>query len=182
MKHFYALGLLVITLLALYATNAFDWPQRISGTRIDPLPALMVCAALRAPVLALTLLAVLGSLWQSSLSADPPGLSMIPLFAVGVIVSLNRRAIHTRLWSARFAVAAGAGALVPCINLGTLVLLGREPLFGWSSLWQLAVMSLASGLLALFFFPMLNWLDKAVEDQPLAAPYDTTTRINRNPR
>jgi hypothetical protein len=42
-------------------------------------------------------------------------------------------------------------------------------------------MSLTSGLLALIFFPLLEWLDHAVEDQPFAAPYDTTTRINRNP-
>ncbi len=181
MKTFYALGLLVIALLTLYLANTLEWPQRITGTRIDPLPALMVCAALRAPVLALTLLAVLGSLWQTSLSADPPGISMIPLFAVGVAVSLNRRAIHTRLWGARFAVAAAAGAFVPLVSVGLLMLLGREPLLGWFSLWQLAVMSLVSGLLALLFFPLLQWLDKTVEDQPLAAPYDTTTQINRSP-
>ena len=98
----------------------------------------MVCAALRAPVLALTLLAVLGSLWQTSLSADPPGISMIPLFAVGVAVSLNRRAIHTRLWGARFAVAAAAAAMVPLVTVGLLILLGRQPLLGWFSFWQLA--------------------------------------------
>ena len=61
------------------------------------------------------------------------------------------------------------------------MLLGREPLLGLFSLWQLAVMSLVSGLLALLFFPLLQWLDKTVEDQPLAAPYDTTTQINRSP-
>ena len=54
-------------------------------------------------------------------------------------------------------------------------------MLGWFSFWQLAMMSLASGLLALIFFPLLEWLDQAVEDQPFAAPYDTTTRINRNP-
>ena len=181
MKTFYALGLLVIALLALYLANTLEWPQRITGTRINPLPALIVCAAMRAPVVALTLLAVLGSLWQTSLSADPPGISMIPLFVVGVAVSLNRRAIHTRLWGARFAVAAAAGALVPLVTVGFLMLLGRQPLLGWFSFWQLAVMSLTSGLLALIFFPLLEWLDQAVEDQPFAAPYDTTTRINRNP-
>jgi hypothetical protein len=181
MKTFYTLGLLVIALFALYLTATLEWPQRITGTRIDPLPALMVCAALRAPLRALTLLAVFGSLWQTSLSADPPGISMIPLFAVGVAVSLNRRAIHTRLWSARFAVGAAAGVLVPLATVGTLMALGREPLLGWFSLWQLAVMSLASGLLALLFFPLLQWLDKTVENQPLAAPYDTTTLIKRIP-
>ncbi|HIL25243.1 MAG TPA: hypothetical protein EYG19_07570 [Verrucomicrobia bacterium] len=181
MKTFYTLGLLVIALFALYLTATLEWPQRITGTRIDPLPALMVCAALRAPLRALTVLAVLGSLWQTSLSADPPGISMVPLFAVGVAVSLNRRAIHTRLWSARFAVGAAAGALVPLATVGTLMALGREPLLGWFSFWQLAVMSLASGLLALLFFPLLQWLDKTVENQPLAAPYDTTTLIKRTP-
>jgi hypothetical protein len=65
--------------------------------------------------------------------------------------------------------------------VGTLMALGREPLLGWFSLWQLAVMSLASGLLALLFFPLLQWLDKTVENQPLAAPYDTTTLIKRTP-
>ena len=65
MKTFYALGLLVIALLTLYLTNALEWPQRITGTRIDPLPALIVCAAMRAPVLALTLLAVLCLLYTS---------------------------------------------------------------------------------------------------------------------
>ena len=181
MKTFYAIGLLVIALLALYLANTLDWHQHITGTRIDPLPALMVCAALRAPVHALMLLAVFGSLWQTSLSADPPGISMIPLFAVSVAVSLNQRAIHTRLWGARFAAAATAGAFVPLFTLGLLMLLGREPLLGWFSIWQLGLMSFSSGLLALIFFPLLEWLDRAVEDQPLAAPYDTTTQIKRSP-
>ena len=31
-------------------------------------------------------------------------------------------------------------------------------------------------------FPLLAWLDRSVEEQPLAAPYDTTTRIVRGTR
>ena len=71
---------------------------------------------------------------------------------------------------------------MPALTLGLLLLTSQQPLVGWYSLWQWAVGILGSGLLALIFSPWIEWLDRTVEEQPLTAPYDTTTRIIRSPK
>ena len=182
MKHFFTLTILLTAIAAIFLESACEIPRQLTGAQIDPLPALMVAAALRAPVLALTALAIMGSLWQSSISSDPLGISMLPLFLFGLLVHINEQKISSHHPGQRFALGAIAGAVVPALTLGLLLLTGHQPLVGWYSLWQWAVGIVGSGLLALAFFPWLEWLDRTVEEQPLAAPYDTTTRIVRSPK
>ena len=142
----------------------------------------MLVVALRAPISAVTALAIGGSLLQSALSSGPVGASLVPLYALGLVVHLNAHSLSQYHIGPRFALGAIAGGVVPALTLGLLVLSGHEPLVGWFTLWQWSVGILGSGFFAVLFFPLLEWLDQSVEEQPLAAPYDTTTRIVRGTR
>ena len=182
MKAFFTFTILLTALIAIFLQAACELPRNLFGAQIDPLPALMLATALRAPVSSITALAILGPLWQSSLSSDPLGINILPLFALGLLVHFGHNRLAHHASGPRFALGAIAGAGLPVLTLTLLLFAGHQPMFGWYSLWQWVVGVLGSGLLALLFIPLLEWLDFTVEEQPLAAPYDTTTRINRNPR
>ena len=181
MKHFFTLTILLTALISVYLGAAVGLPRQFLGAQIDPLPALMLVVALRAPISAVAALAIFGSLIQSSLSSDPLGISMLPLFSLGIAVHLNAQSLSQHHPGPRFALGAIAGALIPVLTLVLLLLSGKQPMIGWFTLWQWAIGIVASGLLALIYFPLLEWLDRSVEEQPLTAPYDTTTRIIRGP-
>lgn len=182
MKTFFGFTILLTALIAIFFETACQIPRSFTGAQIDPLPALMVVTALRAPVLVITALAIMGSLWQSSLSSDPLGISMLPLFLLGMLVHLNIKSISHHHIGSRFALGAIAGALVPILILCLLLLSGHQPMIGLYSLWQYAMSIIGSGLFALSFFPLLEWLNRNMEEQPFAAPYDTTTKIVRSPK
>ena len=182
MKGFFTLTILLTALALIYAASAWHLPRQLTGAQLNPLPALMLVVALRAPISAITALAMGGSLFQSALSSGPVGASLLPLYALGLIVHLNTHSLSQHHIGPRFALGAIAGGLVPAVTLGLLLLSGHEPLVGWFTLWQWSVGILGSGIFAVLFFPLLDWLDRSVEEQPLAAPYDTTTRIVRGTR
>ena len=181
MKAFFTFTILLTALIAIFLQAACELPRNLFGAQIDPLPALMLATALRAPVSSITALAILGPLWQSPLSSDPLGINILPLFALGLLVHFGHNRLAHHASGPRFALGAIAGAGLPVLTLTLLLFAGHQPMFGWYSLWQWVVGVLGSGLLALLFIPLLEWLDFTVEEQPLAAPYDTTTRIIRNP-
>jgi len=182
MKAFFAFTILLTALVAIFFEAACQIPRNITGTQIDPLPALMIVTALRAPILAITALSIMGSLWQSSLSSDPLGICMLPLFILGMLVHFNKRRISHQHIGSRFTLGAIAGALIPILTLCLLLLSGHQPIIGLYSLWQYAMSIIGSGLFALVFFPWLKWLDRTMEEQPFAAPYDTATKIVRSPK
>ena len=70
----------------------------------------MVYAALNADIVTVSLLAVLGGLWFDSLSANPLGVSILPLFAVGFVIYLQRELILRELPFAQFVLGAAASA------------------------------------------------------------------------
>ena len=75
MKTFLTFTILLTALIVIFFETACQIPRNFTGAQIDPLPALMIVTALRAPILSITALAIMGSLWQSSLSSisDQPG-------------------------------------------------------------------------------------------------------------
>ena len=179
MKSYSTLTILLIALISIYVASAWNLPRQLFGAQLDPLPALMLVVALRSPISTIGMLSVFGSFAQSALSSNPFGLSLIPLYLFGFIVHLYSRSLYHHHSGSRLALGAAAGALIPIMSLGLLLVANKEPLFGWFTLWQWAIGTLSSGLIALMFFPLIEWLDKSVEEQPLAAPYDTSTRIVR---
>lgn len=182
MKAFFTFTILLTALVGIFLESACQISRNLTGAQIDPLPALMIVTALRAPVFAITALAIMGSLWQSSLSSDPLGISMLPLFALGMLVHLNIKGISHHQIGSRFALGAIAGALIPILTLCLLLLSGQKPMIGLYSLWQWAVGIIGNGLFALGFFPWLKWLDRTMEEQPFGIPFDTATKIIRSPK
>ena len=106
----------------------------------------MVYAALNANLVTMSLLAVFGGVWFDALSANPLGVSILPLFVVGFAIYLRRELILPSCLRANGSRhrcqrhRAGADLLL-------LLTGGKEPLLGWGSLWQWMVMT-AGGAVA----------------------------------
>src|SRR2546426_3653271 len=101
----------------------------------------MVYASLSASLSTVALLATLGGLWFDSLSANPLGVTVLPLFAVGFAILQCRDLILRELRYAQFLIGVGASALVPLLTLLLLLNGGQQPLIAWSSLWDWLVMA-----------------------------------------
>jgi len=181
MRGFITLAILTTALIGTYTPTAWSLPQRLCGFQLDPLPVLVMVVALRCPISTVGILAIFGSLTQSALSSSPVGITILPLYSLGFIVHMNSQHLAFSGIGTRFALGAASGAFVPILSLVILLLTNHQPLVGWFSFWHWLAGAVLSGLLALAFFPLIQWLDRSVEEQPLVAPYDTSTRIIRGP-
>ena len=77
---------------------------------------MMVYAALNTNLVTVSLLAVLGGLWFDALSANPLGVTILPLFAVGFPICLQRDLILRELPFAQIVLGAAASAVVPVLT------------------------------------------------------------------
>jgi rod shape-determining protein MreD len=153
------------------------------GAQVDLLPALMVYAALTSGLGAVSLLAVVGGLWFDSLSANPLGISVLPLFTAGFLVHFKRELILRRQVFAQFILGLTASALVPLGNLLLLFSAGQSPLFGWGTLWQWVVMTLGGGLLTPVCFRFFGAVHHALFYRPLTPmPFRHDREIQRGRR
>ena len=181
MRSFLTLSILATALISTYVLTTWSFPQRTFGLQIDPLPALLIVVALRCPISTIGILSIFGSLTQSALSTSSIGATILPLYTLGFIVHMNSQHIAFDNVGTRFILGASAGAFASITSLCILLLSNQQPLFGWFSFWQWIATAGMSGLLALVFYPIVNWLNRSLEEQPLVAPYDTSTRIIRGP-
>ena len=76
--------------LAVFWEAAFGGVRHLLGAQVDLLPPLMVYAGLCTGMTTVTLLALCGGLWFDSLSANPLGVTVLPLFAIGLAIHLKR--------------------------------------------------------------------------------------------
>jgi hypothetical protein len=157
MNLFPTILILLAAFLAVFAEGALTFPRSWLGAQIDVLPVLMVYAALNARLSAVVLLAVCGGLWADTFSANPFGISILPLFAVGFPIFLQRELVLRDLPFAQIVLGAIAGAAVPALTLLMLLSGGHKPVFGWGTLWQFIVMSGGCALLAPMIFGALDW-------------------------
>jgi len=132
--------------------------RRVLGTQIELLPSLMIYAGLTTGLPTITLLAICGGLWLDSLSANTLGISVLPLFMVGLIIQRYRGLILKDQRFAQMVIGAAASAAVPVMTLLLLLNTERQPLVGWVSLWQLVVMSIAGGIMTPVWFRLFGWL------------------------
>src|SRR5215471_3286380 len=107
--------ILIATLLAVFWAAAFNGIRHVLGTQIDLLPGLMVYAGLRANLPTVALTATLGGMFLDSLSANPLGVSVLPLFIVGVAVYSQRELILRDQLFAQMVLGLAASALVPVL-------------------------------------------------------------------
>jgi hypothetical protein len=163
---FNSILILAAAFLAVFCEAAFSWPHRWLGAQIDLLPALMIYAALNTDIITVSLLAVLGGLWFDSLSANPLGISILPLFAIGFPIFLKRDLILRELPFAQSVLGGTACAVAPTLTVLLLLTGGNEPLLGWGSLWQWIVMAAGGAVAAPVIFAFFDWCHHALGYQP----------------
>jgi rod shape-determining protein MreD len=163
---FQTLLILVAAFLAVFAQATIEGPRHWLGAQVDLLPALMVYAALQTNLATMALLAAFGGLCFDALSANPAGVTMLPLFVVGAAFHVRRELILRDQPFAQFVLGLAAGAAVPVLTVLLLLTGGFTPLVGWGSLWQLVVMSLGCGALTPLVFRAFDFCHGALSYRP----------------
>lgn len=166
MNFFKPILILSFAFLAVFGEAILTAPRHYLGATVDLLPALMVYTALNAELVTVTLLAVMGGLWFDSLSANPLGISIVPLFLAGFLVYVRRELILHSAPFAQLALGAAASGLVPGLVIMLLLNGGHEPLLGWGTLWQWTVMTVGGGLATPVIFSLAAWCGQALGYQP----------------
>ncbi len=151
--------------LAVFWEAGFSGLRHLLGVQVDLLPPLMVYTSLCAGITTVTLLALAGGLWFDSLSANPLGVTVLPLFAVGLAIHVNRELILRDQTVAQLVLGLGASAAAPVLTLLLLMTMGRPPLLGWGTLWQLAVLSLGGAVATPICFELFGWLQRTLIHQ-----------------
>lgn len=152
--------------LAVFGEAAFPGLRQLLGAQVDLLPALMVYAALNVGLATVGLLAVVAGLGFDTLSANPLGITILPLFAVGFVIFAQREFILHQAAFAQIVLGAVASAVVPALTVLLLLTAGQDPLLGWGSLWQWLVMTLGGAVATPIIFALFAWCQHALGYQP----------------
>ncbi len=148
---FNSMLILIAAFVAVFLQSAING---VLGVQIDLLPALMVYASLTAGPLTIATLALCGGLWFDSLSANPLGLSVLPLAGIGAIILTRRDLILRKQTFAQVIIGLAASFAAPAIALLGMLTFGHTPMLGWGTAWQFIVMTLVGGAAT----PGLFWL------------------------
>lgn len=178
MKTVNTILLLATAFLAVFAESAFG-TRRLLGAQVDVLPALAVYAGLSGGLTTVALLAVCGGLLFDSLSANPLGISILPLFAIGWFIRLQRDLILRGQIYAQFVLGVAAGFAAPLTVMLMLFSMGRAPIAGWGTAWQLAAMAVAGGIFTPLSFKFFALVRRTFFHQPT---FQTTFRGDRQIR
>jgi cell shape-determining protein MreD len=160
--------LLAMTFVAVFWEAAFGGMRQALGAQIDLLPPLMVYAALCTGLTSVCLVSFLGGLWFDSLSANPLGISVLPLFVIGLVIYIIRELILKDQLFAQVVLGLAASAATPLLALVLLLTTGHAPLLGWGTLWQLAVMSAGGALATPVLFVLFDWLHRSLAHARIA--------------
>jgi len=162
MNPFQSILILVAAYLLVFLESSFQGVRHWLGAQINLLPALMVYASLSSSLLTIILLAGLGGLWMDSLSANPLGVTMLPLFVVGLLIYRRRNLILREQLFAQFVLGLAASALVPAGVLLMILTGGKEPLLGFGSVWQFIVMTVGGGIATPLLFKLFGFFDDSL--------------------
>lgn len=177
--HTSALVLLAV-FLAVWWEGAFNGMRRLLGAQIDLLPALMVYASLCTGLVTVSAVALLGGLWFDSLSANPLGVTVLPLFIIGFLIHLNRELILREQTFAQFVLGLGASTGAPVLTLLVMLTTAHTPILGWGSLWQLTVMALGGAVATPVCFELFGWLHRLfVHSADLPSSFQPNREIRR---
>ena len=162
--------------LAVFCETYFQGVRHLLGAQIDLLPPLMVYASLSAGLGTVVSLAVCGGLWFDSLSTNPLGITVLPLFVIGLVVHYCRDLILREQLYAQFMLGLAASAVAPLFTVLSLIGTGDEPLLGWCSLWQWLVMALGGAAFTPVCFYLFDQFNRAFSYQ---AQPETSFRPDR---
>jgi len=176
---FRTLLILLAAFLAVFWEAAFPGTSRWLHVQVDLLPPLIVYASLNTGMRTVALLGVFGGLLFDSLSANPLGVTILPLFIVGLAIYWRRELILRDQPYAQFVLGLGASAAAPLLTVVLLLTVGHPPLLGWGSLWQWLVMSLAGAIATPLFFLIFGWCERVLGHVPVI---ETSFRPDREIR
>ena len=120
MNIFQTILILAAAFLAVFGEATLSAPRNLLGAQIDLLPALMVYAALNSGLPTIALLAMFGGLWFDTLSANPLGISILPLAAIGLYGAATGERFDV-------AIAPTGDAVAARMADGRLAAFGRRP-------------------------------------------------------
>jgi rod shape-determining protein MreD len=163
--------ILLVAFLAVFCEAAFNSFRNLFGAQIDLLPALVVYAALSSGLTTITLVSVLGGLFFDSLSANPLGITILPLFLAGFTIYTQRDLILRDQLFAQTVLGLSASAFVPAATLLLLLTGGHAPSLSWVSVWQWVVMSVGGMIATPALFWLFDWFDRALS-------YRSTTEMS----
>jgi cell shape-determining protein MreD len=169
--------LLLTAYLLVFAQATFNGFRSIVGVQLDLLPSLMVYAGLTRGLPTLVVLAVCAGLWFDSLSANAFGVSVLPLFLVGLAVQRYQALIARDQVFAQRLIGMAASIIAPVLTLVLLLNTERKPLLGWFLLWHWLVLGLAGALVTPLWFKFFDWLARTLSYRPIE---QTTFRPDRH--
>jgi rod shape-determining protein MreD len=158
--------ILAFAFLTVFGQAVLPGLRHLLGAQVNLLPVLMVYAALNANLVIVAALAVFGGLWLDSLSANPLGITILPLFAVGFLIYLQRELILREGRFAQTVLGTVASAVVPVLTVLLLLTGGEQPLLGWGSLWQWLAMTAGGAAATPVVFALFEWCHHTLGYQP----------------
>lgn len=167
MNQLNTLLLLVVTYVVVWLQATFNDFRQLTGAQFDLLPSLVVYTALQSNLTGLTAVAGIGAFLLDSLSANPLGVSLLPLFVVGFAIQQGREFILRDQPYAQMILGLGATAITPLLSTLILINLDARPLLGWFSLWQWLVMSVVGAAFTPVWFQIFNALGRIFNYRPL---------------
>jgi len=161
------IALFFFTWLAVFGQTQFPVLTNLLATPVTVLPALMVYAALTHGIVTVAVLAFGAGVGADSLSANPLGISILPLFAVGFVLQLRqhlilRDQIYAQLW-----LGLAAGITIPGLTLGMLYLDSQQPITGPFLLGQVFLTGILNALLCPALFAFFDALRRTFDYQPM---------------
>ena len=159
--------ILATAYLVVFVEASFTPMKAWLGVQFDLLPSLMVYVSLTRGLPMLSAVALCGGLWFDSLSANPLGVSVLPLFAAGWAIHQYKGLILRNELFVQRLLGLGASAAVPVLTVLLLLNAERKPLLGWFSLWQWGFVSLIGAVVTPLWFTVFDWLGKALNYRPL---------------
>jgi len=135
------------------------------GAQPDLLPGLVLYVSLTGGGAQLMLVSLFGGLCLDSLSSNPLGISVLPLFLVGFLIRHNRHLLLRESLQTQWLLGAAAHAGVPLLTLVLLWLNHRTPLVGLFTLWQWVVMTLIGTAMTPVWFQVFDRLSGALNYQ-----------------
>jgi rod shape-determining protein MreD len=168
--------MLLTAFLLVFLEGTFDGLRRMVGVQVDLLPSLMVYASLTCGQVPLALLAFTGGLLYDSLSANPLGISVLPLFLIAFVIQRYRGLLLRDQLFAQLVLGLAASAAAPCLALLLLLNTNQLPVIGWASLWHWLVVSLVGGAVTPLWF---EFFDRALRSLSYRSWGETSFRPDR---
>lgn len=157
-------------------SGMFFW----AGTRLDLIPCFIVYAASKWSIPSVTALSIWAGICFDSLSSNPLGTTIVPLFLIGFVLCRNQENLLYSSWPAQAVLGVIACGAVPLLSLVELEILGAHPLTGWMTVWQIIFMAIAGGLLTPLIFGGLEYLQRALSYESSGeTPFRSDREIKR---